>query len=67
MMKSILEFIGSTAVVMSMAGIVLLLSLWLIIVKIKKTQQPKNGSTKMIVILGIQKSEEKGFCFYTTV
>ena len=35
MMKSILEFIGSTVVVMSMAGIVLLLSLWLIIVKIK--------------------------------
>lgn len=35
MMKSILEFIGSTAVVMSMTGIVLVLSLWLIIAKIK--------------------------------
>lgn len=32
-MNSILEFIGSTSVVLSIAGIVLLLSLWLIYVR----------------------------------
>ncbi|MDY3660103.1 MAG: hypothetical protein SO042_03915 [Bulleidia sp.] len=35
MMNSILEFMSSTTVVLCIGGIVLLLSLWLIIAKIK--------------------------------